>query len=150
MSKVAKIFSAEDVLLDLDVKTRQALFEAVGNLWEDHHVIDAPQVVKSLLEREQLGSTGLGQGVAIPHARIVGLPEPTGIFVRTKSPLAFESPDTAPVSLFFVLLVPTEATVEHLDILREICEMLADNTFRQQLKSGKTPDEIHQFFVNRK
>jgi PTS system nitrogen regulatory IIA component len=147
MNKVAKIFSAEDVMLDLDVKSKLALFEAVGKLWEDHHVIDAARVVKSLLEREQLGSTGLGQGVAIPHARIKGLTEPIAIFVRTKEPLAFDSPDTVPVSLFFVFLVPSNANEQHLQMLSEIVEMLADNKFREHLKSCKKPHHIHEIFV---
>jgi PTS system nitrogen regulatory IIA component len=150
MNKVAKIFSAEDVLLDLDVKSKLSLFEAVGKLWEDHHVIAANQVVKSLLEREHLGSTGLGQGVAIPHARIKGLAEPTAIFVRTKEPLEFDSPDTVPVSLFFVLLVPSEATEEHLQVLSEIVEMLADNKFREHLRSCQKADHIHEIFVKGK
>ena len=147
MNKVAQIFSAEDVLLDLDVKNRLALFEAVGRLWEDHHVIDAATVVKNLLEREQLGSTGLGQGVAIPHARIKGLTEPTAIFVRSKEPLEFDAPDTVPVSLFFVLLVPAKANEQHLQVLSEIVEMLADNAFRAHLKSCQKPQHIHDVFV---
>jgi len=150
MNKVANIFSAQDVLLDLDVNSKLALFEAVGKLWEDHHVIAAGQVIKSLLEREQLGSTGLGQGVAIPHARIKGLTEPKAIFVRTKEPLDFDSPDTVPVSLFFVLLVPSGATEEHLLVLSEIVDLLADNKFRQHLKSCQKPDHVHELFLNGK
>jgi len=149
MNKVAKILSAEDVMLDLDVKSKLALFEAVGKLWEDHHVIDAAKVVKNLLEREQLGSTGLGQGVAIPHARIKGLTEPAAIFVRTKEPLEFDSPDSIPVSLFFVLLVPSNANEQHLQVLSEIVEMLADNKFREHLRSCQQPEHVHEIFDKR-
>jgi len=150
MNKVAKLFSADDVLLDLGVKSRRELFEAVGQFWEKHHVVDARQVVHSLFEREQFGSTGLGRGVAIPHARMSGPSQPKAIFVRTRDPLEFDAPDGVPVSLFLVLLVPSEATEVHLQILAEIAELLADNAFREQLQSCDSPEHIHELFANSK
>jgi len=149
-NRVAKLFTPNDVMLDLEVSNTLELFQAVGKLWEDHHVIAADQVVKSLFEREHLGSTGLGQGVAIPHARIKGLISPAGIFVRTEEPLEFDSPDSVPVTIFFFLLVPSEATEEHLVVLSEIVEMLADNKVREHLKSCKQASHIHEIFVKGK
>ena len=70
MNSVAPLFSPSDVLLDLELSNKKSLFEAVGRVWEERHGIAAKEVVASLNAREELGSTGLGQGVAIPHARI--------------------------------------------------------------------------------
>ena len=147
MSQVAKIFSANDVLLDLDVNNKQALFDVVGKLWEDHNVIKASEVISSLHGREKLGSTGLGLGVAIPHARVESLATPTAIFVRTKKALEFDSPDGAPVNLFFFLLVPADATEQHLQVLAEIVEMLANAKFREHLQSCDNPAHAHELFV---
>ena len=74
----------------------------------------------SLFAREKLGSTGLGQGIAIPHGRIKGLKDALGAFVRPRQPIPFDAPDGKPVSLVFVLLVPEQATEKHLQILSEL------------------------------
>lgn len=103
MNSVARLFSSNDVLLDLDVPDKQALFEAVGRLWEDHHGMVPAEVVDSLNAREGLGSTGLGQGVAIPHARVNGLTKAVAAFVRSKQPIEFDSPDGKPVGYYFIL-----------------------------------------------
>jgi PTS system nitrogen regulatory IIA component len=147
MNTAATLFSANDVLLDLEVSGKQALFDAVGHLWETHRGMTAATVVDNLNARENLGSTGLGQGVAIPHARIADLTEAVAAFVRPKTPIEFGSPDGKPVSYFFVLLVPAQATEQHLQILAEVAEMLSNAQFRERLGSAKSPDAIHQLFA---
>jgi PTS system nitrogen regulatory IIA component len=147
MNSVAQLFSSNDVLLDLDVSDKQALFEAVGRLWEEHYGLAAGEVVDSLNAREKLGSTGLGQGVAIPHARIKGLAKAVAAFVRPKLPIQFDSPDDDPVGCFFVLLVPAQATEQHLQILANVAQMLSNAQFRDRLGESKSQDEIHQLFA---
>lgn len=148
MNTVAPLFSPGDVLLDLVLPNKQALFEAVGRLWEGRHGIAANEVVDSLNAREELGSTGLGHGVAIPHARIQGLNEAVAAFVRPKMPIEFDSPDGNPVAYCFVLLVPAEATEHHLQILAEVAEMLSSEQFRERLGTGKSQSEIYQLFAD--
>jgi PTS system nitrogen regulatory IIA component len=147
MNSVAQLFSSNDVLLDLDVSDKQALFEAVGRLWEEHYGLAAGEVVDSLNAREKLGSTGLGQGVAIPHARIKGLAKAVGAFVRPKLPILFDSPDGEPVAYFFVMLVPAQATEQHLQILADVAEMLSSAQFRDRLGESKTEDDVYQLFA---
>lgn len=147
MNSVARLFSPGDVLLDLALANKQSLFEAVGRLWEAHHGIAAKEVVESLNAREELGSTGLGRGVAIPHARIEGLTEAVAAFARPKMPIAFDSPDGNPVAFCFMLLVPVEATEQHLQILAEVAEMLSNEQFRTQLGTAVSAAEIHQLFA---
>jgi len=148
MNFVAQLFSPGDVLLDAELHSKQALFEAVGRLWQERHGISASEVVDSLNAREDLGSTGLGQGVAIPHARLKSSSKAIAAFVRPKTPIEFDSPDDKPVNCCFVLLVPAQATEQHLQILAEVAEMLSSEQFRTQLATGKTAEEIHRQFAN--
>ena len=147
MNSAAPLFAQSDVLLDVELLNKQALFEAVGSLWEKRYGIAANEVVRSLKAREELGSTGLGQGVAIPHARIKGLTEAVAAFARPRKPIEFDSPDGQPVAYCFVLLVPVEATEQHLQILAQVAEMLSNEQFRSQLGSAKSEAEIHQIFA---
>src|SRR3970282_2297841 len=106
MSLVAKLLPPANVLLDLQVSSKKRLFEQVGLVFENHNGIARSLVFDSLFSRERLGSTGLGQGVAIPHGRIKGLKDALGAFVRLAQPVAFDSPAAKPVNLVFLLLVP--------------------------------------------
>jgi PTS system nitrogen regulatory IIA component len=147
MNIVAQFLAPSDVLLDLDAADKQALFEAVGRLCEAHHGMAAVLVANSLNERENLGSTGLGQGVAIPHARIKGLAQAIAAFARPKVPLEFDSPDGKPVAYFFMLLVPEEATEKHLQILADVAQLFADPKFCSRLGTSKDRDEVRQLFA---
>jgi PTS system nitrogen regulatory IIA component len=147
MNSVAQLLSSNRVLLDLDVPNKQTLFDVVGHLWQVHRGMVAAEVVDSLNAREKLGSTGLGQGVAIPHARVKGLAEPVAAFVRLKAPIEFGSPDGNPVSDCFVLLVPEQPAERHLQILVDIAELLSKGAFRDRLVASKSPDDVHQLFT---
>ena len=120
MSLISKILPLDNVITDMDVSSKKRLFEQVGLLIENSHAIARSDVFDSLFAREKLGSTGLGQGVAIPHGRIKSLKEATGVFIRLKAPIPFDAPDGKPVSLLFVLLVPDQATDIHLQVLSEL------------------------------
>jgi PTS system nitrogen regulatory IIA component len=147
MNSAAQLFSSKDVLLDLDVANKQALFGAIGRLWEEHHGAGAGEVVDSLTARENLGSTALGEGVAIPHARIEGLDEAVAVFARPKVPIEFGAPDGKPVASLLVMLFPAQATERHWRILADVAAMLANAQFRDQLSASKSQDEVHQLFT---
>src|ERR1041385_2635206 len=104
MSLIAKLLPASNVVTDLQVSSKKRLFEQAGLLFENRHGIAKSIVFDSLFARERLGSTGLGQGVAIPHGRIKGLKEALGAFIRLAQPIAFDAPHGAPVTPIFVLL----------------------------------------------
>ncbi len=144
MSLISKILPLGNVLCDLGAGSKQELFEALGLLFENRQQIPRKKVVASLATREKLGSTGLGQGVAIPHGRIKGLRETTGAFVKLKAPIPFEAPDSQPVGLLFVLLVPAQATDMHLQILGELAQMFSDRKLREHLQASLDPAEIHR------
>jgi len=147
MSLVAKLLPPANVLLDLQVSSKKRLFEQVGLLFENNHGIGRSLVFDSLFARERLGSTGLGQGVAIPHGRIKGLKDALGAFVRLAQPVPFDAPDTKPVTLLFVLLVPEQATEKHLQILSELAQMFSDRPLREAMAAAADAGALHQLIA---
>ena len=143
MSLVAKLLSPAQVVTDLQATSKKRLFEHAGLLFENQHGIARSQVFDSLFAREKLGSTGLGQGVAIPHGRIKGLKEALGAFLRLAQPVPFEAPDGNPVSLVFVLLVPEKATEKHLQILSELAQMFSDKLLREAMMHAPDAAALH-------
>ena len=138
MSLAGKLLNPAHVLVDLAASSKKRLFEQAGLLFENHDGLARSLVFDSLFARERLGSTGLGQGVAIPHGRIKGLKEALGAFIRLAQPIPFDAPDGAPVTLVFVLLVPEKATEKHLQILSELAQMFSDRALREAM--GAAPD----------
>ena len=136
MNLIDKLLSTEHVLIGLEAGSKKRVFEQVGLLFENSIGIARSEIFDSLFGREKLGSTGLGQGVAIPHGRIKGLREAVGAFVRLAAPIPFDAPDSKPVCLIFVLLVPERATDLHLQILGELAQMFSDKNFRESLMNA--------------
>ena len=144
MSLVAKLLNESHVLVDLEVSSKKRLFEQAGLLFENQDGIARSVVFESLFARERLGSTGLGQGVAIPHGRIKGLKEAQGALLRLAQPVAFDAPDGQPVGLAFVLLVPEKATEKHLQILSELAQMFSDRALREAMARAPDAAALHQ------
>ena len=146
MNQIAELLPVTNIALDVDVGTKARLFEAAGALFATSSGIDGSLVAASLAAREKLGSTGLGQGVAIPHGRIKGLKEARGAFVRLKQPVPFDAPDGKPVSQVFVLLVPEQATDLHLQLLSELAQMFSEKGFREKLSGATTTAALLDLF----
>lgn len=146
MSRLADLFTAENVLLNVEVSNKRRLFELIALEAELRYNLSPTVTVDSLLARERLGSTGLGQGIAIPHGRIRGLKHAIGFFARPKAPIVFEAPDGQLVRDIFVLLVPEAATDEHLQILSELAQRFSNRAFRDSLSAANDPVAIHALF----
>lgn len=147
MNLIAKLLRPTHVALDLDVASKKRLFEQVGLIFENAQQISHSVVFDSLFSRERFGSTGLGYGVAIPHGRLKGLREATAVFIRTLNPIPFESPDSQPVNLIFVVLVPDHANEQHLQILSELAQIFSDKTVRESLATCRSSDEAHRILT---
>ena len=143
MNLISRLVPASNVLLDLPASSKKRAFEQAGLLFENNQGVARAKVFDSLFARERLGSTGLGQGVAIPHGRIKGLKEAVAAFVRVAEPIPFDAPDGQPVSVMVFLLVPEQASQAHLDLLSELAQMLSDKAFRQSLLDAPTPEAVH-------
>ncbi len=148
MNRISKLLSMGDILLDVPATSKKRLLEHAALLFENEHRLERNKVFDSLFARERLGSTGLGQGVAIPHGRIKGLKSPLIALLRAEAPVPFESPDGQPVRLLVVLLVPEHATEEHLEILSELAEILSDSPLRESLLSATDPASIFRVLSN--
>jgi PTS system nitrogen regulatory IIA component len=148
MNQIAKLLPPENIVLNLDASSKKRAFEQAGLLFENQHGIARSTVYDALFAREKLGSTGLGQGIAIPHGRIKGLKDALGGFIRLETPVPFDSPDGKPVTLLFVLLVPEAATERHLQILSELAQMFSDKNFREQLATAPDPQTAHALFMS--
>lgn len=148
MNQIAQLLPEANIALNLEATSKKRLFEQIGALFEAHSQIARSVVFDSLFARERLGSTGLGQGIAIPHGRIKGLKQAMGAFVRPQQPIPFDAPDGKPVEQVFVLLVPEHATEEHLELLSELAQMFGERSFREQVSMAADAAEVHQVFAD--
>lgn len=142
MNRLASILSPSQVLAQVEVTSKKRAFEEVGLLFENLHGLSRALVTDSLFSRERLGSTGLGQGVAIPHGRIKGLKAPMAAVFQLAEPIGFDAPDEQAVGLLIFLLVPEAATQKHLEILSEIAEMLSDVDLRAKLTASTSSEAL--------
>ncbi|HVO89364.1 MAG TPA: PTS sugar transporter subunit IIA [Casimicrobiaceae bacterium] len=138
------------VVLNADARDKNDVFDlAVTELQRVQHV-DPARALRALWRREQAGSTAIGRGIAIPHARVTGLAAPVSVLIRTRSPIPFEAPDHRPVYLALVILVPEDGDPEaHLQLLAEVVTLLGDRAFRDRLTSASDVRSVLRAFVER-
>jgi PTS system nitrogen regulatory IIA component len=142
MNALTNLFTLDCIVLDVPAKSRTDAFAAAGELFSKQTGIEANSVVEFLDARENLGSTALGAGVAIPHGRVKGLKQPSAAFMRLQDPIEFAAPDNEAVSILIFLLVPEKATQQHLEILSSIAQLLSDAEARQALSSATDPVKV--------
>jgi PTS system nitrogen regulatory IIA component len=105
--------------------------------------LPAREIYDSILQRERLGSTGVGNGIAIPHGKIARVPGIFGVFARLERPIDFEAQDSAPVDLIFLLIAPESAGADHLKALSRIARSLRDPSFTARLRATRDPDALY-------
>lgn len=128
--------------------SKKRILEQVGRLLATASSdLTQDMVFDKLLERERLGSTGLGQGIALPHARMPGVEQACGAFIQLETATDFDAIDQQPVDLVFALLVPEEATQEHLQLLATLASLFSDEDFCNQLRSAESDELLLQTFL---
>ncbi|MFP4208946.1 MAG: PTS sugar transporter subunit IIA [Wenzhouxiangella sp.] len=141
--ELADILAPERIALDFAASSKKTLLEKAAELLatgtDSAHARD---IFDSLCQRERLGSTGLGHGVAIPHGRVEGQDMVSGALIRLSSGISFDAPDDEPVNLFFALAVPARCTDVHLRLLAGIAERFGDENCRARLRSASNADAI--------
>ncbi len=123
--------------------SKKRLFQDLGEIAAGAYGIDAAAAVEALLERENLGPTGVGHGVALPHARITGLEGVTGVFLRLEKPLDFDAVDRQPVDLVFALFAPKDSGVEHLKALALVSRTLRDPGICAKLRANSEAKTLY-------
>jgi len=136
------IFSATDVFLDLEARSKRSLLQTLAAEAASRLRRPEQEVSEALLARERLGSTALGRGVALPHARLLGDVPPTIIFARLSRAIDFEATDDAPVDLVFLLLWPETSSEGFLSALSEVCVSLRDPQTLRRLRMATAPEDV--------
>lgn len=141
--QVVDILKPQAVKTIASCSSKKRLFHDLGELAETCYGLPASDVIDALIEREGLGPTGVGQGIALPHARLSGVERVVGIFLRLEKPLNFDLVDRQPVDLVFALLAPENAGVEHLKALALVSRTLRNASVCAKLRANSDPATLH-------
>ncbi len=146
--KLLEFLTRERILPQLKAHDKAGvLAEMVDVLVAEHKIRSAAEAVEVLLERERLGSTGIGEGIAIPHGKLRDLDELVAVFGRSTEGVEFESMDGAPVHLFFLLMAPENSASTHLKALARISRLLKDRAFREELLDAGSQEELYEIIA---
>jgi len=147
MTEISSLLVPGAVAAGANITTSKALFQQLGQVAEREYGLSATEVVDRLTERERLGSTGFGGGVAIPHGKIDGLTKVVGLFIQLAQPVDVKAIDDLPVDLVFCLLSPPDAGSEHLKALAQVSRWLRDRAFVAKLRGAGSADAIFALFA---
>lgn len=146
--KLSELLAEESVITDLKAKDKKGVLEELAEAVVNHEPnLDKLSLVKILLDRERLGSTGIGDGVAIPHGKFKGLKNPVISFGRSRKGLDFEAMDGEPVFLFFLLVAPEDSASIHLKALAKIAKILKNSVFRKELQEASSREVIYKSII---
>jgi PTS system nitrogen regulatory IIA component len=141
--KIADFLDAAKVIPDLKGKDKKAVLKEMADwMASQDRSLDAQKLLETLLEREKISSTAIGEGVAIPHGKMAGVQKICGVFARSPQGVNFDSVDGGLTYLFFLLIAPEDSAADHLKALARISRLLKDSSFRARLMEGKTREEI--------
>ncbi|WP_299348964.1 PTS sugar transporter subunit IIA [uncultured Shimia sp.] len=144
---LSTILKPEAVKVVSAASSKKRLLHAIGDLAESAYNLDAPRVVEALMDRENLGPTGVGHGVALPHARLDGLETVVGTFILLEKPVDFSAVDRQPVDIAFALFAPEEAGVEHLKALALVSRTLRDTTLRTKIRANQDASTLYSILT---
>lgn len=145
MLKLQSILTPERTLCRAPASSKTQVLENIARfVSESLPTVDADTLLNNLLARERLGSTGLGNGIAIPHCRLKNIDAVIGALVTLEQPVDFSAIDDNPVDILFVLLAPEQATQQHLSALAALAELLNQNAFCEQLRAAQTAADLYR------
>ena len=149
MIRLENILTPGRSLVNVPGGSKKRVLEQIANLVaRELPDLNGQDIYESLIAREKLGSTGFGNGIAIPHCRLTGCAAPISALLRLSTAVDFDAIDGVPVDLLFVLLVPEAATDEHLELLRQIASMLDRGDVRERLRQAPDSDTLYQVVVD--
>ncbi|MGB5457282.1 MAG: fructose PTS transporter subunit IIA [Gammaproteobacteria bacterium] len=146
--KLEQLICKNSVVCNADIRSKKRALEFLAELLaKESAAADSFAIFQHLTEREKLGSTSLGHGVAIPHARTSSHNKAIGAFIKLKNGIDFDSPDNKPTDLLFALMVPEHYTDEHLQILSGLASCFSDDELRANLRSANTSEELYDILT---
>jgi len=140
---LSDLIPGNGVALEMGASSRKQVLQSLSDLAADATGLQARTIFDAVLQRERLGSTGVGQGVAIPHARLAGIDRVQGFFARLRTPVDFEAIDGRPTDLVFLLLAPENSGAEHLKALARVSRLFRREDIRQRLRAAPDIDAVH-------
>lgn len=149
MIRLEDILTPGRSLVNVPGGSKKRVLEQIAHLLDrEQPELDAGTIFEALIAREKLGSTGFGNGIAIPHCRMAGCTAPISALIRLDAAVDFDAIDAAPVDLLFVLLVPQSATDAHLELLRQIASMLDRDDVRARLRQAESNQALYQVVLD--
>ncbi|MCB1971274.1 MAG: PTS sugar transporter subunit IIA [Geminicoccaceae bacterium] len=137
----------ERVLVGFDAKSKRQVLQTLAEELAGSLGVEQDEILRALLEREKLGTTGIGDGLAIPHAKLDGIDEVTGFFMRLSSPVDFDALDDQPVDMVFCLLAPCESGAEHLKALARVARVFRDEDLCAKLRHATSNSSAYALLV---
>ncbi len=142
------ILLEDGVLIDVAASSKKQALQVLAQAVAARTSLRARDVCDAITERERLGSTGVGDGVAIPHARVADVERAFGIFARLETPIDFDAVDDKPADLIFVLVAPIDAGVEHLKALARVARVLRRDGLRERLRAAPSADAVYALLTD--
>lgn len=143
--KIERLLSPDCTLAGVPGDSKKRILELIARtLAEVHPVLDEEDTFDRLIERERLGSTGVGDGVAIPHCRLPNCCDTVGVLLQLENPINFDAIDGKPVDLIFALVVPEEAANTHLEALQAVAENFSQASYRERLRNAENNQALFE------
>ncbi len=147
--KFNNLLKLDQIRLNITAGSKKKVLQVISDIVaENYPEYNANKIFELLIERERLGSTGIGHGVALPHGRLPDCQEPIGIFISLAEGVDFDAIDQEPVKLLFALLVPENSTQEHLEILARLADFFRQDKNRQILENATSPETVYNLLIN--
>ncbi len=146
MNELSELIAPDAIIARLSATSRRQALQAMADALAKSSSIDARAVFDAVLLRERMSGTGMGEGVAIPHAPVVGVTRPLGAFARLETPLDFEALDKRPVDLVIMLLAPPDKGADYLKALAKVSRLMRRADVREKLRAARGGDEIYALF----
>ena len=147
--KLSDVLSPANVILDLEAPSKTRLMHTLSDLAAKHCGINDAVIFAALNKREKLGSTGIGEGIAMPHAPIRELAQPFALFARLSKPIDFQAIDENPVDIVAVLLVPVEKSSANLNLLAGLARILRSADKIERIRTATTVEDVYQMIVGK-
>jgi len=149
MHSLSEILTPQRTVCRAPGVSKKRLFETIATIvCDDQRSLPYDEVLDHLIAREKLGSTGMGQGIAIPHCRVSHCAEPLGALLTLEEPIPFDAPDDLPVDLLFILLVPAEAHQQHLDILANVARLFSQADLCKRMRATRDNRSLYDLACN--
>lgn len=146
--EIADLLTPEAVIATLKAQSKKQLLQELAEHAARLTGLPERRIFETLIERERLGSTGMGQGIAIPHGRLANLPRIAGFFARLETPVAYDAVDNQPVDLVFLLLAPDSAGADHLKALARVSRLLRNQATCEKLRAATKPEVLYALLTS--